>query len=79
MTSLDTLARNTPARIVAVDLGALHASEAQRLNEFGFEIDAQVESLHAGPIGRDPIAVRVGRMTIALRRAVAAQITVVPL
>ena len=26
------------------------------------------ELLHVGPIGRDPLAVRVGTMTVALRR-----------
>ena len=29
---------------------------------------AQVEILHEGPLGRDPIAVRVNDTTIALRR-----------
>jgi ferrous iron transport protein A len=27
-----------------------------------------VEPLHLGPFGRDPIAIRVGRMTVAIRR-----------
>jgi len=38
-----------------------------------------VESLHRGPFGRDPIAVRVGRMTVAIRRAHARAIHVVPI
>jgi ferrous iron transport protein A len=37
-----------------------------------------VELLHHGPVGRDPIACRVGRMTVALRRAHAAAISVIP-
>ncbi|MBU6207518.1 MAG: FeoA domain-containing protein, partial [Alphaproteobacteria bacterium] len=32
-----------------------------------------------GLFGRDPIAVRIGRMTVALRKAVASKIEVIPL
>ncbi|MDG1438757.1 MAG: FeoA family protein [Emcibacteraceae bacterium] len=39
-----------------------------RLMEIGFEEGLAVEVLHQGPIGRDPIAVRIGNMTVALRR-----------
>jgi ferrous iron transport protein A len=37
-----------------------------------------VEKLHKGPFGIDPIACRIGRMTIALRTAQAAAIAVRP-
>jgi ferrous iron transport protein A len=37
-----------------------------------------VEPLHQGPIGRDPLAVRVGRMTVAIRRTHAQAVRVVP-
>jgi ferrous iron transport protein A len=40
-----------------------------RLLEIGFEEGLNVELLHQGPIGRDPLAVKIGTMTIALRRA----------
>lgn len=40
----------------------------RRLVEMGFVEGARVELLHSGPVGRDPIAVRVGDMTVALRR-----------
>jgi ferrous iron transport protein A len=40
-----------------------------RLLEIGFEEGLSVELLHQGPIGRDPLAVKIGSMTIALRRA----------
>ena len=40
----------------------------RRLLELGFVEGAQVEILHEGPLGRDPIAVRVNDTTIALRR-----------
>ena len=32
-----------------------------------------------GPFGRDPIAIRVGRMTVAIRRKHAAAVRIVPL
>jgi ferrous iron transport protein A len=35
--------------------------------------------LHLGPFGRDPIAIRVGRMTVAIRRKHAAAISVTPI
>jgi ferrous iron transport protein A len=37
-----------------------------------------VEPLHSGPVGRDPLAVRVGRMTVAIRRTHARAVRVVP-
>ena len=40
----------------------------RRLIELGFVEGATVEILHEGPVGRDPIAVRVNNTTIALRR-----------
>lgn len=40
-----------------------------RLREMGFEEGLDVEILHQNPFGKDPIAVRIGSMTIALRRA----------
>jgi ferrous iron transport protein A len=40
----------------------------RRLLELGFVEGAHVEILHEGPLGRDPIAVRVNNTTIALRR-----------
>jgi ferrous iron transport protein A len=40
----------------------------RRLLEFGFVEGAQVEVLHEGAIRRDPIAVRLDDMRVALRR-----------
>ncbi|MTJ83195.1 MAG: ferrous iron transport protein A [Telmatospirillum sp.] len=48
----------------------------RRLLEMGFVEGAAVEILHDGPIMRDPIAVRVDDITIALRRAAANSILV---
>lgn len=54
---------------VAVDHNGVPAVEIERrLLELGFVEGAMVEVLHEGPVGRDPIAVRVNNTTIALRR-----------
>ena len=65
-------------RIAAVDTGsALSATELEsRLIELGFVEGARVEVLHEGVIGRDPIAVRVENVTIAVRRREAMAIIV---
>ena len=47
-----------------------------RLIELGFVEGASVEVLHEGLVGRDPIAVRVDGVTIALRRREAMAIIV---
>lgn len=47
-----------------------------RLIELGFVEGARVEVLHEGIVGRDPIAVRVENVTIALRRREAMAIIV---
>jgi len=49
-----------------------------RLIELGFVEGASVEVLHEGLLGRDPIAVRVDGVTIALRRREAMAIIVTP-
>lgn len=47
-----------------------------QLIEMGFVEGARVEILHEGAIRRDPIAVRVDNVTIALRRREAMAIVV---
>jgi ferrous iron transport protein A len=49
-----------------------------RLIELGFVEGAAVEVLYEGLLGRDPIAVRVDGVTIALRRREAMAIIVTP-
>jgi ferrous iron transport protein A len=47
------------------------------LRALGFDAGVTVEPLHRGVFGsRDPIAVRIGRMQVALRRTQAAAIEV---
>jgi ferrous iron transport protein A len=68
----------TITRIAADEASsALTAVELEsRLIELGFVEGARVEVLHEGAVGRDPIAVRVENITIALRRREAMAIVV---
>lgn len=68
--TLDQLPIGQAARIVAVDWSALVPEEARRLRALGMEEGARVKLAHRGVLGgRDPIAITLGRMTIAVRRA----------
>ena len=67
------------ARIVAVNWTALAEDEGKRLKALGVDEGAEVAVIHRGIFGtRDPIAIRIGRMTIALRRSHALAIEVEP-
>jgi len=77
--SLDRLKVGKTARVAAVDWAALDEGEACRLRHFGFDEGVTVDPLHLGPFGRDPIAIRVGRMTVAIRRRHAGAIQVQPI
>lgn len=77
-TSLDLLTVGRRAKIAAIDWSQLDHGDASRLRHFGFDEGVAVEPLHAGPFGRDPLAVRVGRMTVAIRRAHARAVQVIP-
>ena len=59
-----------------ISAGVSSAEIERRLLELGFLEGAEVDVLHEGPIGRDPIAVRVNGATIALRRSEAMAILV---
>jgi ferrous iron transport protein A len=71
---LSRAAKGEVGRVVRVGLdGALHDSLdpdelERRLLEIGFVEGARVEILHEGLFGRDPIAVKVDDMRVALRR-----------
>jgi len=68
--TLDILPVGQRARIVAVDWARLAAEEGQRLRALGIDVGAKVVVAHRGVFaGRDPLAVTVGRMTVALRRS----------
>jgi ferrous iron transport protein A len=67
--TLDLLPIGQPALIVAVDWGRLADEEGQRLRALGIDAGAQVSIAHRGVFGgRDPLAIVIGRMTVALRR-----------
>lgn len=74
---LDELPIGQPARIAAVDWAALVPEEAQRLRALGIDEGAEVSLAYRGIFaGRDPLALEIGRMTVALRRAHARAMTV---
>ena len=74
---LDELPLRQAAHISGIDWTALGEAEGKRLRELGFDEGVAVQALHSGSIfGRDPIACRVGRMTVAIRRAQARAISV---
>lgn len=67
--TLDNLPVGRPARILAVDWAQLVDEEAERLRALGIDTGAKVSVAHRGIFaGSDPLAVEIGRMTVALRR-----------
>ena len=76
--SLETLPRFQRATVAAIDWARLATPEARRLREFGFDEGVDVEVLHRAGARGGPIACRIGRMTVALRRAVASAVHVTP-
>lgn len=75
--TLDQLPPLRSAEIVAVDWGALAPEEAKRLQALGVDEGAHVSVAHRGVFGgSDPLAISIGRMTLALRRSHAAAMTV---
>lgn len=75
--TLDLLPAGQAARIIAIDWTALVDEEARRLRALGIDDGAKVKVSHRGVFGgRDPIALAVGRMTVAVRRAHAAAMRV---
>ena len=75
--TLDTLPPLTRAEIIGVDWASLAPEEAKRLRALGIDEGARVAIAHRGIfIGKDPIAIMIGRMTVALRRVHARAMTV---
>lgn len=82
---LGRLGRGTRGQIVRIcpapgsECGPLGADELERrLLEIGFVEGARFEVLHEGPLGRDPIAVRIDDTRIAVRRRDAMAVMVKP-
>lgn len=75
--TLDLLPAGIKARISAVAWHGLVPEEAQRLQALGIDRGATVSVAHRGVFGgADPIALTIGRMTVALRRVHARAIEV---
>lgn len=78
--ALSQVDKNRKGRIVGFGFSDQISNEnspmIKRLRDIGFEEDRIVEIMHAGPLGADPLAVRVEGMMIALRRAEAALINI---
>ena len=78
--TLESLERGSRARIVAVDWDRLAPEDAVRLRALGLDEGARVAIAHRGVMwGRDPLAVTIGRMTVAVRRSHAAAMEIEPL
>ncbi len=74
---LEALERGVEARIVSVDWSAIAPEEGKRLRALGIDQGAQISVAHRGIFGgKDPIAILIGRMTIAIRRVHAAAMSV---
>lgn len=68
--ALGTLSPGAGGTVTAFN-GSQHSDAEDmidRLREMGFAEGLAVEVLHHSPFGRDPIVVRTGGMTVALRR-----------
>lgn len=74
---LDTLPLRQKMRISSIDWSQISDNEGRRLRALGVETGAVIEALHRGMLfWRDPLAVRVGRMRIAMRSKTAAAIAI---
>ncbi len=68
--TLDTLRPLDRAEILSVDWALLAPDEGKRLRALGIDEGARVAIAHRGVfLGKDPIALIVGRTTVAVRRA----------
>lgn len=66
------------AAVAAIDWDRLTLPEARRLRELGLDEGVEIELLRAPGWLGGPLACRIGRMTIALRKHVALAIRVGP-
>jgi ferrous iron transport protein A len=69
--AIERLTPGQTATITSIDRAGLDPETARRLHELGFDEGVDVELLHRGPLGGDPLAVRVGNMVVALRSSMA--------
>lgn len=75
--TLESLEPGHSATITAIDWAGIPEADGKRLRALGFDAGVQVSVAHRGVFGgRDPLAVQLGRMTVALRRVHAAAVSV---
>jgi ferrous iron transport protein A len=74
--TLTNLPRGRAGTVAMVLWDVLSPPEARRLRELGLDEGVEVELLHRSFLGGGPVAIRIGRMTVALRRHVAGAIHV---
>ena len=75
--TLEGLAPGSSATITAIAWEGIALADAKRLRALGFDAGVEVSVAHRGVFGgRDPLAVQLGRTTIALRRVHAEAISV---
>lgn len=75
--TLDQLPAGRAAVVTQINRSMLGETAARRLRAMGLDIGANVEVLHRGMLfSRDPLAIRLGRMTIAMRGVQAGAVSV---
>jgi ferrous iron transport protein A len=77
-TTLDRIATQSRARVVTVQAPVGRPEWARQLADLGFHAGEPVQVLRRSLIGGDPLVVRIGASTFALRRAEAACVQVRP-
>ena len=77
--NLDQAPASSVWRVARVRVPAGHEAQARQLEEIGFLPGEPVSVMSRGPWGGDPLAVRVGLSTFALRRDEARCIELEPL
>jgi ferrous iron transport protein A len=75
---LARLAPNQQGPVVAVDWDGLTLPEARRLRELGLDEGVTVQLVRRPGILGGPLACRIGRMQVALRKHVAQAIHIAP-
>ena len=76
--TLDQLPMRQRAMISAIDWTSMSENEGAKIRDLGLDEGVDVEKLYQGIFGlQDPIALKVGRMMIAIRKSHAAAISVV--
>lgn len=70
--------KSCPLRVVNMKMDGTHDLILRRLMELGFIDGSIIEIRHEGPLFKDPVAVLVRGMVVALRRYEAELISVEP-